>query len=77
MLIVLHILRRALAEALHEDKDSVFGADILDEDGSSKTRWDSREGEKACDVLARLNHFTILINKFLMPTSFNSVQLLR
>jgi len=52
VLVVCYILRRALAEAMHQGHDSVFGVDILNEDGGSKARWDSGEGEKAGDVLA-------------------------
>jgi len=48
----LHILRRAFAETLHQGYDFVLVAEILDEDGGPKARWDSREGEKAGDVLA-------------------------
>jgi len=61
VLIVEQILRRALAEALHPGHDCLLIADILDEDGGSKSRWDFGEGEMAYDALARLNHFTFLL----------------
>ena len=51
VLILCSILRRSLAAALHQGHDSVFGADILDEDGGSEAGRDSREGEKTVDVL--------------------------
>jgi len=59
VLIVNHILRCAFVEALHQGHDSVLVAEILDKHGGSKARWDSGEGQKAFDVLARFNHLKL------------------
>jgi len=46
VLVVSHVLRRALAEGIHQRHDSVLVADILDEDRGSKARVNSGQGEK-------------------------------